>query len=60
MILTNKDDIEHFRMLTLHKMLKLEIQGLKFKSSALAILKKMGYTGNRKQVFEQLSKDLNK
>jgi hypothetical protein len=47
-------------MLTLRKMLELEIQGLRFKSSALATLKKMGYVGNRKQVFEQLSKDLNK
>ena len=47
-------------MLTLHKMLKLEIQGLKFKTSALAILKREGYTGNRKQVYEQLSKDLGK
>jgi hypothetical protein len=60
MILTDKNDIEHFRMLTLHKMLKLEIQGLKFKTSALAILKKEGYTGNRKQVYEQLSKELGK
>ena len=59
-MLTDKNDIEHFRMLTLHKMLKLEIQGLKFKTSALAILKKEGYTGNRKQVYEQLSKDLGK
>jgi len=60
MILTDKTDIEHFRMLTLHKMLKLEIQGLKFRTSALAILKKEGYTGTRKQVYEQLSKDLGK
>ena len=60
MILTDKNDIEHFRMLTLHKMLKLEILGLKFKTSALAILKKEGYTGNRKQVYEQLSKELGK
>jgi len=60
MILTDKNDIEHFRMLTLHKMLKLEIQGLKFRTSALAILKKEGYTGTRKQVYEQLSKDLGK
>jgi hypothetical protein len=60
MMLTDKNDIEHFRMLTLHKMLKLEIQGLKFKTSALAILKKEGYTGNRKQVYEQLSKELGK
>jgi hypothetical protein len=60
MIITGKDNIEHFRMLTLRKMLEMEIKGLRFKSSALAILKKMGYVGNRKQVFEQLSKDLNK
>ena len=60
MLITGKDNIEHFRMLTLHKMLKLEIQGLKFQFSALAILKKMGYKGNRKQVYAQLSKDLGK
>jgi len=60
MLITDKNDIELFRMLTLHKMLKLEIQGLKFRTSALAVLKKEGYTGNRKQVYEQLSKDLGK
>ena len=60
MMITGPDNIELFRMLTLHKMLKLEIQGLKFRSSALAILKKMGYKGNRKTVYAQLSKDLGK
>lgn len=60
MIITDKDDIEHFRMLTLLKMLQLEMQGLKFKSNALGILKKQGYKGNRKQVYEQLSKELGK
>jgi hypothetical protein len=60
MIITDKDNIEQFRLLTLRQMLKLEIQGLRFKSSALAVLKKEGYKGNRKEVFEQLSKDLGK
>jgi hypothetical protein len=60
MLITDKNDIELFRMLTLHKMLKLEIQGLKFRTSALSVLKKEGYTGNRKQVYEKLSKDLGK
>jgi hypothetical protein len=61
MILTNPQDIERFRLLTLRQMLKLELNGLKAsRTSALAILKRMGYKGTKKTVFEQLSKDLDK
>lgn len=63
MILTNPQDIERFRLLTLRQMLKLElsVKGIKAsRVSALAILKKEGYKGTKKAVFEQLSKDLGK
>ena len=60
MMITGPDNIELFRMLTLHKMLKLELQGLKFRTSALSVLKKMGYKGDRKTVYAQLTKDLGK
>lgn len=61
MIIDNPKDIETFRLLTLRQMLKLELNGLKAsRTSALAILKKMGYKGTKKTVFEQLSKDLGK
>ena len=61
MMITNPQDIERFRLLTLRQMLKLELNGLKAsRTSALAILKKAGYKGTKKAVFEQLSKDLGK
>ena len=61
MILTNPQDIERFRLLTLRQMLKLELNGLKARrSNVLAILKKMGYKGTKKTIFVQLSKDLDK
>ena len=61
MIIDNPQDIERFRLLTLRQMLKLELNGLKAsRTSALAILKKAGYKGTKKTVFEQLSKDLGK
>jgi hypothetical protein len=61
MMITNPQDIERFRLLTLRQMLKLELNGLKAsRTSALAILKKAGYKGTKKTVFEQLSKDLGK
>jgi hypothetical protein len=60
-MITNPQDIERFRLLTLRQMLKLELNGLKAsRTSALAILKKAGYKGTKKTVFEQLSKDLGK
>jgi hypothetical protein len=61
MILTNPQDIERFRLLTLRQMLKLELNGLKAsRSNVLAILKNMGYKGTKKTIFVQLSKDLDK
>jgi hypothetical protein len=61
MIIDNPQDIETFRLMTLRQMLKLELNGLKAsRSNPLAILKKMGYKGTKKTVFEQLSKDLGK
>jgi hypothetical protein len=61
MIITDPQDIERFRLLTLRQMLKLELNGIKAsRVSALAILKKAGYKGTKKTVFEQLSKDLGK
>jgi hypothetical protein len=61
MIITDPQDIERFRLLTLRQMLKLELNGIKAsRVSALAILKKAGYKGTKKAVFEQLSKDLGK
>ena len=61
MMITNPQDIETFRLMTLRQMLKLELNGLKAsRSNPLAILKKMGYKGTKKTIFEQLSKDLGK
>ena len=63
MIIDNPQDIERVRLLTLRQMLKLElsVKGIKAsRVSALAILKKAGYKGTKKAVFEQLSKDLGK
>jgi hypothetical protein len=61
MMINNPQDIETFRLMTLRQMLKLELNGLKAsRSNPLAILKKMGYKGTKKTIFEQLSKDLGK
>jgi len=56
MIITGKDNIELFRLMTLRQGLKLEMSGLKVSRgvSILKILKKMGYTGTRQQVLAQL------
>jgi hypothetical protein len=56
MIITGKQNIELFRLMTLRQGLKLEISGLKVSRgvSILKILKKMGYTGTRQQVLAQL------
>jgi hypothetical protein len=56
MIITGKENIELFRLMTLRQGLKLEISGLKVSRgvSILKILKKMGYTGTRQQVLAQL------
>jgi hypothetical protein len=56
MIITGKQNIELFRLMTLRQGLKLEMSGLKVSRgvSILKILKKMGYTGTRQQVLAQL------
>ena len=56
MIITGKENIELFRLMTLRQGLKLEISGLKVSRgvSILKILKKMGYTGTRQQILAQL------
>ncbi len=56
MIITGKDNIELFRLMTLRQGLKLELHGIKVSRgvSILKILKKMGYTGTRQQILAQL------
>ena len=56
MIITGKENIELFRLMTLRQGLKLEISGIKVSRgvSILKILKKMGYTGTRQQILAQL------
>jgi len=56
MIITGKENIELFRLMTLRQGLKLELHGIKVSRgvSILKILKKMGYTGTRQQVLTQL------
>jgi hypothetical protein len=56
MMITGKDNIELFRLMTLRQGLKLELQGIKVSRgvSILKILKKMGYTGTRAQILAQL------
>ena len=56
MMITGKDNIELFRLMTLRQGLKLEMSGLKVSRgvSILKILKKEGYTGTRQQVLAQL------
>ena len=56
MMITGKENIELFRLMTLRQGLKLEMSGLKVSRgvSILKILKKMGYTGTRQQVLAQL------
>jgi hypothetical protein len=53
MMITGKDNIELFRLMTLRQGLKLELQGIKVSRgvSILKILKKMGYTGTRAQIL---------
>ena len=55
-ILTNRQDTDNFRMLTLREGLKLEISGIKVTrgTTCYAILKKMGYRGSRASVLTQM------
>ena len=56
MMITGKENIELFRLMTLRQVLKLEMSGLKVSRgvSIVKILKKMGYTGTRAQMLAQL------
>lgn len=56
MMITGKENIELFRLMTLRQGLKLEIQGIKVSRgmSILKILKGMGYKGTRQQILAQL------
>jgi hypothetical protein len=56
MMITGKENIELFRLMTLRQGLKLEIQGIKVSRgvSILKILKGMGYKGTRQQILTQL------
>ena len=59
MMITGTDNIQAFRMLTLWRGLKLEIDA-KLETGCYKALKRMGYTGNRKTVFKRLSQELGK
>jgi hypothetical protein len=61
-MLNTPNQIEHFRLLTLRQMLKLELLGMKCSGrSAYAIIKgELGLKGNKKSVFDQLSEMLGK
>lgn len=56
------NQIEHFRLLTLRQMLRLELLGMKRSGrSAYSIIKvELGLKGNKQSVFDQLSEMLGK
>jgi len=56
MMITGKENIELFRLMTLRQGLKLELLGMKVSRgvSILKILKGMGYKGTRQQILAQL------
>jgi hypothetical protein len=56
MMITGKENIELFRLMTLRQGLKLELMGMKVSRgvSILKILKGMGYKGTRQQILTQL------
>ena len=61
-VIDQPSQIAQFRLLTLRKMLELEIYGMTRKgASAYSIIKKeLGLKGNKKSVLEQLNLLLNK
>ena len=61
-ILTDPDQIEHFRLLTLWRGLGLELNGMKMSrgTSCYKILKGMGMMGTKQQVHTDLGKLLGK
>ena len=56
MMITGKENIELFRLMTLRQGLKLELLGMKVSRgvSILKILRGMGYKGTRQQILAQL------
>ena len=56
MMITGKQNIELFRLMTLRQGLKLELLGMNVSRgvSVLKILKGMGYKGTRQQILAQL------
>jgi hypothetical protein len=60
-MLTNEKQIAEFRLRTLHKMLKLELLGMKRRGqSAYAIIKQeTGFTGSKQKVYDKLDDLLN-
>jgi len=61
-IIDTPEQINHFRLLTLRQMLKLELLGMTRKGrTAYSIIKQeLGLKGSRKSVFDQLSAMLGK
>ena len=57
MLITGKENIDAFRLRTLHKMLKLEILGMTRRGqSAYAIIKaETGLKGSKQKVYDQLT-----
>jgi len=60
MLITGKENIDAFRLRTLHKMLKLEILGMTRRGqSAYAIIKQeTGLKGSKQKVYDQLTEKL--
>lgn len=60
-MLTDEKQIAEFRLRTLHKMLKLEVLGMKRRGqSAYAIIKQeTGLTGSKQKVYDKLNELLN-
>ena len=61
-VLDTPEQINHFRLLTLRQMLKLELLGMSRRGrSAYAIIKEeLGLKGSKQSVFDQLSAILGK
>ena len=57
MLITGKENIDYFRLRTLHKMLKLETLGMTRRGqSAYAIIKQeTGLKGSKQKVYDQLT-----
>jgi hypothetical protein len=58
-VITDPSAIEYLRLRTLEKALFLEVQGMTRRGrSVYAIVKDMGYRGNKRKVWEAFKKDL--